>query len=283
MRGTVDAWHTGPMNEPVTCRGHESESEPVTPRRDESGSMGRDARGQGRTPERRWKLDALAKLGLLLAYSIALFVAVTPLALGMLAVVLAVAAAMARVSLLRVARTAAPVYLIAAFLLAYNVAASGWVAGVLVAARIVLLTWASIVMVRASNDAELADALRRLLAPLGHWGLPVHDFATALTLALRFMPLMAEELAAVRAAQASRGASFSGEGPVAALRAYGGLMVPVLVGLFRRADRLAAAMDARCFGASERPTSLTDAVFTVRDGIVLVGGAALCLALALGC
>lgn len=229
------------------------------------------------------KLDALAKLGLLLAYSIALFVAGAPLALGALAVLLAAAMGAARVSLPQVARAAVPVYLIAAFLLAYNVAASGWMAGVLVAARIVLLAWASIALVRASNDAELADGLRRLLAPLGRLGLPVRDFATALALALRFMPLMAEEVAAVRAAQASRGASFQGAGPVAALKAYGGLMVPVMVGLFRRADRLAWAMDARCFGASEKPTSLSGSCFAFRDGLVLIAGAALCFALALGC
>lgn len=231
----------------------------------------------------RCRLDVLAKLGLLLAYSIALFVAHTPWALGALGVLLVVVMAMAHVSLLGVVRTAGPVYLIATFLLAYNVVASGWVPGLLVAARIVLLAWASIVLVRVASDAELAEGLRRLLTPLGKLGLPAHDFATALSLALRFMPLMAEEVAAVRAAQASRGARFQGAGPVAALRAYSGLMVPVMVGLFRRADRLACAMDARCFGASATPTSLGAARFGLRDGASLVAGAALCLTLALGC
>lgn len=237
-----------------------------------------------RTAEQnRQRLDVLAKLGLLLAYSVALFIAHRPWALGALGALLVGVALAARVSLASIMRTAAPVYLIAAFLLAYNVASAGWVAGLLVAARIVLLAWASMVLVYASSEAELTGGLRRLLAPLGKLGLPAHDFATALSLALRFMPLMAEELAVVRAAQASRGACFQGAGPIAALKAYSGLMVPVMVGLFRRADRLACAMDARCFGGSKSPTSLNAARFGLRDGVALVVGAALCLGLALGC
>ena len=54
----------------------------------------------------------------------------------------------------------------------------------------------------------------------------------------------------MRAAQASRGAAFEDAGLVRRLRAYGGLVVPVLVGLFRRADRLAAAMEGAMLGAS---------------------------------
>ena len=58
-------------------------------------------------------------------------------------------------------------------------------------------------------------------------------------------------------------------------------MVPLFVGLFRRADRLAAAMDARCFGASTAPTTLDGRRFRGSDGAVLLVGIALCVAVAL--
>lgn len=58
-------------------------------------------------------------------------------------------------------------------------------------------------------------------------------------------------------------------------------MVPLFVGLFRRADRLAAAMDARCFGAAAAPTTLDGRRFRGSDGAVLLVGIALCVAVAL--
>mgnify|MGYP000458919523 FL=1 len=103
----------------------------------------------------------------------------------------------------------------------------------------------------------------------------------SLSIALRFMPLLSEELRAVRAAQASRGAAFESAGLVRRLRAYGGLMVPLFVGLFRRADRLASAMEARCYGASGVPTSLDGRRFAFGDGAALLVGVVACAAFAL--
>ncbi len=207
-------------------------------------------------------VDARVKIGLLVAYSVALFCTENLLGLGVAAALLAA-------------------YLLVGFLLVYNVAASGWLAGIAVALRLLLLVWASLLLTALSTPAELSEALRRLLSPLGCLGLPVRDFTMSLSIALRFMPLLSEELRAVRAAQASRGAAFEGAGLVRRLRAYGGLMVPLFVGLFRRADRLASAMEARCYGASGVPTSLDGRRFAFGDGAALLVGVVACAAFAL--
>ena len=94
------------------------------------------------------------------------------------------------------------------------------------------------------------SALRSLLGPLRRVHFPVDDAATALSLAVRFVPVLGEELARVRNAQASRGARFDSGGLVARLQAWGRVLVPLFVGAFRRADRVAVAMDARCYGAA---------------------------------
>lgn len=226
-------------------------------------------------------VDGRVKIALLIAYSIALLVAPSFWGLGAAAVLLVAVMLAGRLSVWRIARDASFVYLICAFLLVYHGATQGWSSGVMVVARIVLLVWASLALMALSTPTELADALRKVLAPLGRWGLPVRDFTTALSIALRFIPLLAEELAAVRAAQASRGAAFEGPGMSVRLRAYGGMMTPVFVGLFRRADRLAQAMDARCFGATEAPTSLAERGLTLRDGGVFLVGVIACCAFAL--
>ena len=226
-------------------------------------------------------VDARVKIGLLVAYSVALFCTENLLGLGVATALLAAVAFVGGVPVARLLREGTFAYPIVGFLLVYNVAASGWLAGIAVALRLLLLVWASLLLMALSTPAELSEGLRRLFSPLGRLGLPVRDFATLLSIALRFMPLLSEELRAVRAAQASRGAAFEEAGLVRRLRAYGGLMVPVLVGLFRRADRLAAAMEARCYGASGEPTSLVERRFSAGDGAVLLVGVAACVAFAL--
>ena len=226
-------------------------------------------------------VDARVKIGLLVAYSVALFCTENLLGLGVAAALLAAVASVGGVSVARLLREGAFAYLIVGFLLVYNVAASGWLAGIAVALRLILLVWASLLLMALSTPAELSEALRRLLSPLGRLGLPVRDFTTSLSIALRFMPLLSEELRAVRAAQASRGAAFEDAGLVRRLRAYGGLMVPLFVGLFRRADRLASAMEARCYGASGVPTSLDGRRFAFGDGAALLVGVVACAAFAL--
>ena len=221
-------------------------------------------------------LDGRTKILLLVGYTVALFVADSLGAMLALTLVLVVVAHLGGASLVRLVRQGLPSYPIAAFLLAYNLVANGWVSAVLVGVRVVLLVYASLILMECSTPTELTAALQRFMRPLGRCGIPVHEGVTALSIALRFMPLMAEELAAVRAAQRARGAAFDDSGLVSRMRAYGGLMVPMLVGLFRRADRLACAMDARCFGATGEPTSLSHGRLGLRDGGALLIGFAIC-------
>ncbi|MCR2034953.1 energy-coupling factor transporter transmembrane component T family protein [Adlercreutzia mucosicola] len=221
-------------------------------------------------------LDGRVKIALLVAYSVCLFFIDGLTGLAVAAVLLSAAGAVGRLALGPVLRAAAPAYVIAAFLLLYNGASLGWTSALVVTGRILLLVYASVVLVSLSTATELTAALQRLLAPLGRVGLPVRDATTALSIALRFMPVTAEELAAVRRAQAARGATFDSGGLVGRLRAYGGLMVPLFVGLFRRADRLACAMDARCFGAAKTPTHLDEPRFGAADAVALAVGVGLC-------
>ncbi|MEC4176096.1 energy-coupling factor transporter transmembrane component T [Adlercreutzia sp. R7] len=226
-------------------------------------------------------LDGRVKIALMLAYSVSLFLLHGTVGLVAAAGLLALAVVAGRVRVGRLLRQGAPALVLAAFLLLYQVANAGWATGAMVAGRVVLLVYAGLVLAALSTEKQLAEALQRLLAPLAQWGVPVRDVTAALSIALRFLPLTARELACVRAAQRSRGASLEAGGLYARLRANAALMVPLFVGLFRRADRLAAAMDARCFGATAMPTSLNARRLSLGDGVVLVVGCGLCLGLVL--
>ncbi len=248
------------------------------------------------------RLDARVKVILLAAYSVALFAAGAWTGLGLAVLLLGAVLAASGLPWGRVLAMAAPVYVIAAFAVAFNALSGGLGAptagesalasalaalspsaglgrGLFFGLRIVLLAWGSLLVSYTSTSTELTDALRGFLAPLRPLRVPVDDAATALALAVRFIPLTAEELGRVRDAQWSRGSALDG-GLAARLKAASSTMIPLFVGLFRRADALALAMDARCYGAPGSRTSLSARRLGVADVAALVVGVALCVVMA---
>jgi len=110
----------------------------------------------------------------------------------------------------------------------------------------------------ATNTTELTHGTEHLLRPLQKLGLPAHEFALAMTIAVRFVPLLALEAERIAKAQASRGADF-GRGPGSivqrTLRMLP-LLVPLFITALRRADTLVMAMEARCYMGGQGRTHL---------------------------
>lgn len=97
---------------------------------------------------------------------------------------------------------------------------------------------------------ELTHGIELLLQPGARLGLPVHELALVITIALRFVPILTEELERVIKAQASRGGevgALSWKEPKAIAQSLLPLVVPLFVNAFRRAEELAVAMEARCY------------------------------------
>jgi energy-coupling factor transport system permease protein len=111
------------------------------------------------------------------------------------------------------------------------------------AALLLTLLFASLFTL-TTPPIDVADALRRSLAPLRRWRVPVEDVALVAMIALRFAPTLVDEAERIRKAQVARGLK-PGRGIVAAARALLPLLVPLVEGVFRRADHLAAALEAR--------------------------------------
>ena len=138
--------------------------------------------------------------------------------------------------------------------------------------------------VRGDLDRVESRVEQALLVPLACVGVPVGDIALVLSLALRFIPMVFEELARIRDAQASRGANLSLGPVVNRVRAWGAVFVPLFVGLFRRADRIAIAMDSRCYcaaGSTVKRTSLSACAFSALSFAQLSAGIVLFVVVAL--
>lgn len=244
--------------------------------------------------------DARVKIALLFAFTMCVFFATTWVGMGLFVAALAVVMVASRIPAGRYFGILIPVYVLMAFSILFNmftttdagadvlvalggiaISASGLERGVFFALRMLLLSLGSMVVCFTSTSTELTAAFGWMLKPLRRLRVPVDDVTTAFSIALRFIPLLAVEVERVRDARLARGAKFDGT-LGEKLSAWSGVFVPVFVGLFRRADRLADAMDARCYGVcGSARTTLETPHATASSLAVLVLGVALCLGVAL--
>lgn len=130
---------------------------------------------------------------------------------------------------------------------------------------------------------ELAHGIEHLLRPWQRWGVPAHELALIVIIALRFVPLLALEAERLAKAQAARGADWgSGKGGVFKRAAR---MLPLLVPLFltalRRAETLALAMDARGYTGGVGRTHLVRLRATSADWVAVGATALVSVALVL--
>lgn len=139
--------------------------------------------------------------------------------------------------------------------------------------RLLLLVITASLLTLTTSPIRLTDGLERLLRPLSPLGVPAHELALMMTIALRFIPTLVEEADRIIRAQAARGADFQSGNLVNRLRGLIPVMVPLFVASFRRADELATAMEARGYRGGQGRTKMRELAFTVLDGgafVVLV-------------
>lgn len=147
---------------------------------------------------------------------------------------------------------------------------TGLVNGALYSFRLALLILFAAMLTLTTSPMELTDALDRFFKPLQRFGIATHEFTMMITLSLRFIPTLIEEADKLNKAQISRGARFDGN-LIQRVKSVIPLILPLFISVFRRADELALAMDARCYVGGNSRTSFKQLVFQRADYIVLFG------------
>ena len=117
--------------------------------------------------------------------------------------------------------------------------------------RIILLVVVSSLLTYTTTPTMLTDALERLLSPLKVIKVPVHTLAMIMTLALRFIPVLIEEIERIMNAQKARGADLETGGLIKRAKALIPILIPLFISSFRRAYELAFAMECRCYTGGE--------------------------------
>lgn len=143
----------------------------------------------------------------------------------------------------------------------------GLVAGGIQIYRLCLLVVVSALLTYTTSPTQLAHTLESLLSPLRHLGLPTREGVLVLTIALRFVPTLYQEMEQIVKAQQARGADIRSRAPWRRVRAWIPVFVPLFVAAFRRAEELALALEARGFRGGHTRTRLTQPRLTWRDAL----------------
>ena len=130
-----------------------------------------------------------------------------------------------------------------------------WMAFYLVV-RLVYLVIGSSVMTFTTTPNQLTDGLEKGFHFLKKMHVPVHEIAMMMSIAMRFIPILAEEADKIKKAQMARGANFEEGNIIQKAKAMVPILVPLFVSAFRRANDLATAMEARCYHGGEGRTKM---------------------------
>lgn len=236
------------------------------------------------------KLDPRIKLTLGCAFIAALLLAQTPAALAIAAIFVFAAYLLARVPLNKAARSLAPllgIVLVVAILNLFTtqggaiyidwgllkVSEAGLQSAAFMGARLTIMMLGMSLITLTTPTLTLTEGFEAILQPFARFGLPAHELGMIMGIALRFMPQFATEFGHIYHAQVARGAQLSSS-PTRGVRMLSSVTVPLFTSVFRHADTLAFAMDARCYHGGAGRTHLAPLKLAVRDAVA-------CAALAL--
>ena len=233
------------------------------------------------------RLDPRMKLVLTFIYIIAIFLCKNFLAMGTMLLFLLISVLLSKISLKLIAKSIKPVFIIvlitSVLQIVYNnkgillaefgrlhISTGGIFTALFTTLRIVALVVASSLLTYTTSPTLLTDAIERLFSPLKIVKINVHSIAMMMTIALRFIPTLIDEVDKIMSAQKSRGADLESGNIVQRGKALVPIFVPLFINSFTRAYELAFAMECRCYKGGEGRTRLKEMKLAIRDYIALI-------------
>lgn len=147
----------------------------------------------------------------------------------------------------------------------FRLTKEGIVVATMMLVRLVMLVMGTSMMTLTTTPNQLTDGLEKSLGGLRKIGVPVHEIAMMMAIALRFIPILSSEMNKIIAAQKARGADFETGNLWKRVKSYIPVLVPLFISAFRRAGDLALAMEARCYRGGEGRTKMKPLIYRPRD------------------
>lgn len=237
------------------------------------------------------RLDPRTKLVMTFVFIVTVFLAKNFFNLGLVCLVVIVAVAVSKVPAKIIFKSLKAITLLVLFTSAINIffvetgdtlikysfihiTTGGVFTAIFVAIRIICLIISSSLLTYTTTPTMLTDAIEWSMKPLKLLKINSHYIAMIMTIALRFIPTLIDEIDRIMSAQKARGADMETGNFVQRIKAMIPIFVPLLVSSFRRAYELAFAMECRCYSGGNGRTRMKQMKFKGRDfaaGFAVIG------------
>lgn len=137
--------------------------------------------------------------------------------------------------------------------------------------RLVLMIIVTTILTATTKPLDMTLGIEDLLKPLKRFGVPAHEIAMMISIALRFIPTLIDETTRIMKAQSSRGVDFQESGIKERVMGILSLIVPLFVSAFQRAEDLADAMEARGYSPGRSRTRYKQLKIMPHDYVFLTG------------
>lgn len=231
-------------------------------------------------------LDPRCKIVATLLVIVAIFIAQSLMSYAVLTVFILLCFGIARLPLRLIVKSLKPLWVIIALTMAihvfttpgqviwqwsiFHITWEGICQGTLMTGRLIYLIVFSSLLTYTTSPIVLTDGIEHLLNPFKRIGVPAHELAMMMTIALRFIPTLLEETDRIMKAQTARGANFTSGNLLQRGKNMIPLLVPLFVSAFRRADDLATAMESRCYRGGEGRTRMNELAYSYHDTVAMI-------------
>ena len=233
------------------------------------------------------ELDPRTKLFSLFVFLIMLFIAAEARAFLLASLVLGLTIYASRVPMRLLLRGLRPIIIILTFTVAINIlftpgenvllsfsvftiTEEGLILSLRLSVRLVLMIMASTLLTLTTTPIQLTDSIEYCLKPFRKIGVPSHEIAMMMSIALRFIPTLLEEVDKIMKAQMARGAEFDTGSLIQKAKSLIPVLIPLFVSSIRRAEELALAMEARCYRGDVNRTRMKQMLFKRQDYFIIV-------------
>ena len=227
------------------------------------------------------RLDPRTKIILIFAYIVVLFTVKNVFGYAFSTLFLVFACALSKISAKMLVKSLKPILFFVVFTAIINlfltsgeviftfwifkITKEGVILTVKMALRLILLVTGTSLLTYTTSPIVLTDGIEKLLSPLSKIGVPSHEIAMMMTIALRFIPTIIDETDKIIKAQSARGSDFESGNLLRRAKALVPILVPLFISAFRRADDLAVAMECRCYHGGKNRTKLKSIKMTQLD------------------
>ena len=241
-------------------------------------------------------MDPRAKIGAMLLMMVAIFIPAGYTGYIIIGIAVVLTALLAKLKLSFLWRAMKPMLFMLSFLLiinllvvrsgdvlitigSWNIYTDALTQTLYIVIRLALMIMITTILTATTKPLELTLGIEDLLKPFKVIGVPAHDIAMMISIALRFIPTLLEETQRIMKAQASRGVEFSEGSLKEKILSIVSLIIPLFISAFQRAEDLANAMESRNYNPEAKRTRYKQLVWKLSDTISFLCVIAICIAM----